>query len=247
MRLRYPLLIAVMACLSLSVSASRERRSLDTNWKFILEDQSMAQGVDFDDASWRTLDVPHDWAIEQPFSKENSSRNAYLPGGIAWYRKSFELAEKDGGKRVELQFDGVYKHAQVWVNGSFVGTQYDGYTSFHFDITDKLIVGEANVIAVRVDNSLQPNCRWYTGSGIYRHVWLNLTDPLHVENWGTFISTPTVTKSEALIRAVTTVTNEMSRPATFSLQTDVLNSQGDVVASVESSKQNVGAGLSFDV
>lgn len=203
----------------------REKQNFNKEWKFILADSSVYETADFDDSNWRHLSLPHDWSIEHDFNKENSGRNAWLPGGIGWYRKQFTLSETYKNKHIEIQFDGVYRHAHVWVNGEHVGNQYDGYTSFYFDISPFLKFGEPNVIAVKVDNSVQPNCRWYTGSGIYRNVWLTVTDPLHVNNWGTYITTPEVFKEEAIVNIETTIENFRGK-VNFSLETSLYNPEG---------------------
>lgn len=171
------------------------------------------------------IELPHDWSVEHGFSKQSSGRNAWLPGGIGWYRKQFILPETYKKKHIEIQFDGVYRHVQVWVNGEHIGNQYDGYTSFYFDISPYLKFGEPNVIAVKVDNSIQPNCRWYSGSGIYRNTWLTISDKLHVNNWGTYITTPEVSKEKAIVNVITTINNFRGK-ASFNLKTTLYNSKG---------------------
>ncbi len=227
-----------LAVVGLAVVAQggRERICLDAGWRFALGEQPLAQAVEYDAAAWRAVDLPHDWSIEQPAGKEYTGSNAWLPGGIGWYRKSFDIPSSDAGRHFELQFDGVYRHAQVWVNGSLVGGQSDGYTSFCFDITPHVRAGARNIVAVRVDNSTMPNCRWYSGSGIYRHVWLTKADPLHVKNWGTFITTPTVAPSEAEIRVVTEIENRREKGTTFVLQTELLDPAGACVARAETER-----------
>jgi beta-galactosidase len=230
----------------LTPAAARERASFDTGWTFRLGDVAGAQAPVFDDADWRTLDLPHDWSVEFDFSQDHAGRNAWLPGGIGWYRKPFTVPAEDNGKYFEIQFDGVYRHSEVWINGKSVGIQYDGYTSFYCDITPHIRFGGRNVIAVRVDNSDVPNCRWYSGSGIYRHVWLTKKDPLHVANRGTFITTPVITDSSAEIHVLTTVGNLRAKRQAFSLETILLSPAGEPVARCES-LQHVGAAESQDV
>ncbi|MGA9637047.1 glycoside hydrolase family 2 TIM barrel-domain containing protein [Flavobacterium sp.] len=186
---------------------SPHKVNFNANWKFSLTDSIKYAAGKFKDKDWQKLNLPHDWSAEADFSKNNSGRNAWLPGGIGWYRKNFSLPESDKGKHIEIQFDGVYKNSKIWVNGFPVGAQHDGYTSFYFDITELLRFGQNNTIAVRVDNSIQPNCRWYSGSGIYRNVWLNVSNPTHILNWGTYVTTPTVSKSEATVVIETTIVN----------------------------------------
>ena len=209
----------------------RIKENFNKDWKFQLADSTVYSSSDFDDSTWRTLELPHDWSREADFSKENSGRNAWLPGGIGWYRKNFSLTESDKNKHIEIQFDGVYRHSQIWVNGEHVGIQYDGYTSFYFDITPFVHFDKENVIAVKVDNSVQPNCRWYSGSGIYRNVWLTVTDPLHVKNWGTYITTPQVSKGKAVVNIKTTLENFRKLPSNATINTEIFNSEGEKITS----------------
>ncbi|VGO20446.1 glycoside hydrolase family 2 TIM barrel-domain containing protein [Pontiella sulfatireligans] len=210
---------------------ARERINFDEDWTFHLGDVPGAEASGFKDGEWRSLALPHDWSVEAEFSQDNAGRNAWLPGGTGWYRKEFLVPAEYSGKHVELQFDGVYRHAEVWVNGKSLGVQYDGYTSFYCDITKHLRFGEENTIAVRVDNSDVPNCRWYSGSGIYRHVWLTKTDPLHVANWGTYITTPEVSGDKAVVNIRTEIENS-GRKAGFELETTLFNGSGKEVAKI---------------
>lgn len=244
---RWGVAVGLLCCvIGQGASAARVRSSFDDGWKFRLADQPMAQQAAFDDSAWRLLDLPHDWSIEFDFSQKNSGRNAWLPGGIGWYRKAFTIPAHERGQRFELQFDGVYRHAQVWVNGVLLGMQYDGYTSFSYDITPHLFYGIENTVAVRVDNSVQPNCRWYSGSGIYRHVWLTKSDPLHVVTWGTAVTTPVVTESVAQVRVKTTIENDRIQGVKCVLETVLLDQKGATVASAET-EQQIGSGLAFEV
>ena len=191
-----------------------EDRISTAQWKFSKGDPQGAQTPEFNDSSWRTLDLPHDWSIEGPFSEDApaAGTGAYLPTGIGWYRKQFALPAATRGKRVALQFDGVYQRSEVWINGTSLGMRPYGFTTFSYDLTPHLKpAGRPNQIAVRVDNSLQPNCRWYTGSGIYRHTWLIITDPIHLAQWGTFVTTPSVSPQSAAIEITTRVVNESDR------------------------------------
>ena len=165
---------------------ARERVNFDKAWKFILADKPEMAQTDYDDSDWRTLDVPHDWAREGDFYVGNPSGagGGALPGGIGWYRKMFEVRSMKED-RYFLEFDGVYMNSTVYVNGQKVGFRPYGYSSFEYDITDYLKEGK-NIVAVKVDNSDQPNSRWYSGCGIYRHVWLTKTNPVHVKHWGVF-------------------------------------------------------------
>ncbi len=227
--------VTMLLCLS-SLSAQQSHRikeSFNNNWLFTLGDSVDYAGYDFDDSNWRPLSLPHDWSIEADFDKELSGRNAFLPGGIAWYRKHFVLPEHFEGKHIELQFDGVYKNASIWINNNPVGTQHDGYTSFYYDVTELLKNGESNTIAVRVDNAIQPNCRWYTGSGIYRNVWLSASNNTHVSNWGTSITTPEVSEKSATINITTAIEN-LDKAKHLTLETVIYNKDGEEVSKTTS-------------
>ncbi len=199
------------------------------NWKFCLNDKAEYCSSNFDDSMWRTLSLPHDWSVEGQFSKDNSGRNAWLPGGKAWYRKTFNVPMEYANKAIQIQFDGIYKNATIWVNGHPVGTQHDGYTSFYYDISELVKPGEQNTIAVKVDNSVQPNCRWYSGSGIYRNVWLNISNKTRIATWGTFITTPTISKDDASIKLDATIEN-LDEAKTLNVVITILNPQGEEVA-----------------
>ena len=181
---RYICLVLVLC--GLTTIQGRQRQNFDADWLFILGDSAQMSQVDYNDSFWRRLDVPHDWAIEGDFYAGNPSGagGGALPGGIGWYRKSFFLPA--GRENVFLEFDGVYMNSTVYVNGQEVGFRPYGYSSFEYDITPFVHEGQ-NVVAVRVDNSDQPNSRWYSGCGIYRHVWLTRTNPIHVKHWGVYI------------------------------------------------------------
>ena len=166
----------------------RERADFNDGWKFQLGDMTEASAPSYDDSGWRELDLPHDWAVEGDFSQDNPSGTGggALPGGIGWYRKTFFAPEDEVGRLWRLDFDGVYMNAEVFVNGESLGVRPYGYISFGYDITDLLKWGEENVVAVRVDNSDQPNSRWYSGCGIYRNVWLTKTGKVRVAPNGVY-------------------------------------------------------------
>ena len=184
------LLILFVALAAVTFRAeAREKINFDKGWRFILADSAQMSLAMYDDSAWRMLNVPHDWAIEGDFSASAPSGNSggALPGGVGWYRKNFEVAAADKGKLFYIDFDGVYMNAKVWINGQLLGQRPYGYSSFRFDLTPHLKFGARNVVAVRVDNSDQPNSRWYSGCGIYRHVWLVKTEKIHVAHWGTHV------------------------------------------------------------
>lgn len=185
--------------------------NFDTSWKFYLGDDSLASAAKFNDNKWRTLCLPHDWSIEQNIDKEAPAGNdgGYYPTGIGWYRKNFKLPTSyRKGDKVQLYFEGVYMNSSVYVNGKLVGGHPYGYTSFYCDITDAVLLGKNNVVAVRVDNAQQKNCRWYSGSGIYRHVKLICSSPVHISNWGVNIQTKQLSASQATVVVSAKVKNE---------------------------------------
>ena len=174
---------------ALTTLQARERQNFDAGWLFLLADSAQMSDADYQDSWWRRLDVPHDWAIEGDFYVSNPSgaSGGALPGGVGWYRKHFSINQETiTNNRYFLEFDGVYMNSTVYVNGQKAGFRPYGYSSFEYDITPYVHEGD-NVVAVRVDNSDQPNSRWYSGCGIYRHVWLTKTHPIHVRHWGVFV------------------------------------------------------------
>jgi len=235
-------LIAVFASfLPVSMSAAngnspRQILAADAGWKFLLGDPKGAEALSFADASWRTVDLPHDWSIESKPDKDSSggSGEGFFPGGIGWYRKTFRAPANWKGKRVSIEFDGVYRDATVYLNGHKLGTHPYGYTAFTFDLTPDLDYSGANVLAVRVDNSAQPNSRWYSGSGIYRHVRVVVTEPTHVAQWGVFVTTPEATSTAAKISIRTRVANESSSAVTATVETTLLEKTGKKVGSAQS-------------
>lgn len=169
--------------------SSRSRTNFNKNWKFFLGDEPTAKSPAYNDAKWRKLTLPHDWSIEGKFDEKNPAKpeGGGLPTGIGWYRKDFIAPSNFKNRLINIEFDGVYKNSEVWVNGHFLGKRPYGYSSFSYEIGKYLKVGK-NTIAVKVDNSAQPDSRWYSGSGIYRNVWLTSTAKVAVENWGTFVT-----------------------------------------------------------
>lgn len=210
--------------------------SFDRDWRFHLGDVPEARQPGYADSAWRTLDLPHDWSIEGTFSKDNPAgfSGGALPGGIGWYRKTFRLPASDKSLHLFVDFDGVYMNSQVWINGHLLGLRPYGYSSFRYELTPYLHFGsEPNVISVRVDNSQQPNSRWYSGSGIYRNVWLVRTSDVHVAHWGTFVQTPSVSHAEAHIAVETQVQNQSDRMQDVLLKTLIADPQGKVVQTME--------------
>jgi beta-galactosidase len=211
-------------------NSERERLSLDFNWKFQLGDQNSAEKISFDDSNWRILDLPHNWSIEGKYDENEptGSSGGYLPTGIGWYRRSIEISENDLKKKIFIEFDGIYMNSDVWINEHHLGNYPFGYTSFHYELTPYLKTGK-NIIAVRVDNSPQPNTRWYSGSGIYRHVWLTKKHQLHIAYWGVYVTTPVVTSDSAIVEVNTSISNRTGKDQNFFLESILKNSDGVVI------------------
>lgn len=235
------------ACSSVSVSP-REKICFNDNWSFSLSDNPKASETDFNDKEWRVLNLPHDWAIEGDFSKDNPSGTGggALPGGTGWYRKTFVPGNEDSDKIIRIDFDGIYMNSEVFINGQSLGKRPYGYISFGYDITPYLKWNEKNVIAVRVDNSEQPNSRWYSGCGIYRNVWLTKTNPVHVDEWGTYVTTSEISNNNATLNIVTTVQNSGKNNETVTLKSILNDMDGSIVAETESSV-SVVAGQKSDI
>src|SRR5690349_1065491 len=207
--------------------------SFNQDWRFHLGDVSNAQDAGFDDSQWRQLDLPHDWSIEGEFSENapSGTGGGALPGGLGWYRKTFTVPLTSKGKKIFIEFDGVYRNSEVWINGEYLGKRPYGYSTFEYELTPHLIYGGGpNVIAVKVDNSQQPNSRWYSGSGIYRNVWLTTLDPVHVEHWGTCVTTPEVNASSATVVIKTQVDNGSNSTTPVNLTTIIQDASGREVA-----------------
>lgn len=253
--MKYFSLIGILACaaailFSCSEPTANVRNTEDFNsdWKFALGDFPDASQPVFDDGSWRTLDLPHDWSIEGSFSPNHpaGTGGGALPGGIGWYRKTFEVPAADSTKKIFIHFDGVYRNAEVWINGQYLGKRPYGYSSFRYELTPWLNFGGKNILAVKVDNSKQPNSRWYSGSGIYRNVWLVKTGKIHVDLWGTYITTPRVTKESAHIVIRTTVKNASAADQTVTLRTMVFSPEGKKISTLKT-ETTIPAGSTGEV
>jgi len=220
-----------------TINRIRIENSFNHDWKFHLGDVDHAQDRLFDDSNWRTLSLPHDWSIEGDFSPDHPATpgGGALPGGVGWYRKSFRIADSLKVKMIFIEFDGIYMNSDVWINEFHLGNRPNGYISFRYEITPYLRKGNLeNVIAVRVDNSRQPNSRWYSGSGIYRNVRLVAVDPVHVDHWGTFVTTPDVADQSAAVEIRSTVRNGSDGDRKIVIRTELFNHAGQSVTSAAS-------------
>ncbi|HQE35289.1 MAG TPA: glycoside hydrolase family 2 TIM barrel-domain containing protein, partial [Flavobacterium alvei] len=212
------------------------------NWNFKLGDYPKAINANFSTADWRSLQLPHDWSIEGAFNKDNPTKQAqgFLPAGKGWYRKVFTVPANWKNKTVSVEFDGVFKNSEVFINGHSLGIRPNGYISFSYELSQYLNFGKQNIIAVKVDNDAQPNSRWYTGSGIYRNVRLVASEKLHVAKWGTYVTTPEVSEAKASVHLEVTVENKTNVEKEFQLVTSILDANNKEVAKA-STTEKIGA------
>jgi beta-galactosidase len=234
------LLLGAAACLGTSVP-------FDNDWRFFKGDAKGAEQAGFNDAGWQEVRLPHDWSIAGPFDEENPAggAGAFLPSGVGWYRKKFTLPKEDAGCRVWIEFDGVMANSDVWINGCLLGHRPNGYVSFDYDMTTHLhFDGRQNVLAVRADTSAQPASRWYAGAGIYRHVRLLVLNPVHLDAWGIFITTPEVTPERAVVRAQFTIVNQSETPRSVAVDLAISDAGGRVIQTVKSSPESAPPGSS---
>ncbi|TXK44854.1 DUF4982 domain-containing protein [Pontibacter qinzhouensis] len=230
----------LLICLPGYATAQQVRKEVLFNdgWTFHKGDVANGETVDFDDNNWRKVDLPHDWSIEGPFSQEWASGTGYLPGGIGWYRKTFELTPDQRSKILFLYFDGVYKNSEVWINGHYLGKRPNGYTPFYYELTQHLNKKGKNTISVKVDHTKFADSRWYPGSGIYRNVYLMAVEPVHINVWGVTFTTPEVSKTNASAQVVVSLTNKSKKAAEIEVRTELRDKQGKTVAD---SRQKVRA------
>jgi beta-galactosidase len=235
--------LAVLSALFLLINGFSQTTLFDADWRFFRGGVQGAEMPGFNDSKWRKIDLPHDWSIEDlpgtqgPFDPNAISQvsGGFTVGGTGWYRKTFKIGAEQKNKRILIQFDGVYMNADFWLNGEYLGAHPYGYTSFWFDLTDKIKFGEKNTIIVQVKNEGQ-NSRWYSGSGIFRHVWLKMLDPVHVSPWGVYIKIAGLNTSWALVNIRTKVNNENAKALQVKLITTIINSKGVDVAKIESQR-----------
>jgi len=221
-------------------TASNPRRviNFDASWKFFQGDIAAAKSSDYNDKDWRSLNLPHDWSIEGRYDTiyHTDWQSGYLPAGIGWYRKSFNWDKVEPGKKISLIFDGIYMNSDVWINGHLLGHRPNGYLGLDYDITGYLKKG-TNLVAVRVDNSKPLSARWYTGAGIYRHVWLKITNQLYINDEDNTITTPLVTKDSAHVLANTTITNKSGSEQTVALEIKLTDHAGKQITVARSVKK----------
>lgn len=213
--------------------------NINKDWKFQEGELTGAELPEFDDTGWNKVDVPHDWRIHEERNKDNMPNNGFLPNGIGWYRKVLDIKTEYSGSRIYVEFDGVFRNCTVWVNGKKAGSHLSGYTGFVLDITNLVdIHSSRNVLAVLVDNltptpgseSIGSEGWWYEGYGIYRHVKLIVTNPIHISTWGTFVYTESVSEKSAVVKVKTSITNNTDNPMDLVMNTNVFNPNGKQVA-----------------
>ncbi len=270
-----PLLLFCLCTVSLADTGGRERISLDRGWRFALghaadADKDFGHGTrdfsyfaksgygdgpanpKFDDRAWRVLDVPHDWAIELPFDARGTKNHGYRAIGyrfpensIGWYRKTFFIPKTDLGRRVVVEFDGVHRDARVWVNGFYLGDHHSGYTGFQYDVTDYLNYGGDNLLVVRADASMEEGW-FYEGAGIYRHAWLNKTAPVHVAQYGTFVTTE-IKDKQAIVTVSTRILNESRQPVVVEVSHAIIDSASQVQAEAQPRTLELAAGATGEL
>ncbi|MDD2257118.1 MAG: glycoside hydrolase family 2 TIM barrel-domain containing protein [Bacteroidales bacterium] len=228
-------IMGIGTLVSLNAQSNRIELSLDKEWSFYLGDDSAAIQPSFNDTDWRKLDVPHDWSIEGEYNRLHPTGRGggYLPAGIGWYRKQLHVPDAAKGKRLFIEFDGVMANSDVWVNGTHLGHRPYGYSAFQYELTRLVKTGQTNILTVRVDNSKQPASRWYAGAGIYRHVRLICVNPIHMEHWGHFVTTPEVTDKKAIVAIEANVKNQSNKTAKLTVQTIVTAPDGKTFTSPE--------------
>ncbi len=204
--------------------------NINDGWSFILEDKKEAQVATFDDSKWRKVDLPHDWSVKGQLSPALASATGYLPGGIGWYRKSISIPVNKNGEKIYIYFEGVYNRSEVYINGQLLGKRPNGYISFMYDATPYVKYGQENIIAVRVDHSLSADSRWYTGSGIYRDVWLVYANPIHIAQWGQYAYSE-VKGNKGILHVVVEVENGSKASGTVTIVNELYDSNGKKVAS----------------
>ena len=214
----------------------------NNNWRFNLSDVKEGSSSTLDDSKWRKLDLPHDWSVEGTLSPDKASCTGYLPGGIGWYRKTFTVPDSEKNKKVYIYFEGVYNHSEVFINGTSVGKRQNGYISFMFDLTPHLKIGQENLLSVRVDHSLEKDSRWYSGSGIYRDVYMVYASPVHLDLWGVYFKANNINPKKADVSVETTISNEQTTASTVQIVNEIVDPLSGKVVATATKKQALEAG-----
>ena len=231
----------------------RSRENFNQNWQFnrfgvhperegkYIDEPTGLESINYNDKKWRKLNLPHDWGIEGPFRNDLENNTGLLPWkGIGWYRKHFIVPESDKGKQLFIDFDGAMANAKVWLNGQYVGEWPYGYTSFRFNLTPYVKFGEENVISVRLDTE-NLDSRWYPGAGIYRNVWLVKTNPVHIDHWGIYLTTPVITEKEAFVDLQIKINNKDRVSSDVTVQTIILNPKNEKITESKTNSATIPA------
>lgn len=222
--------IFIFSCLSaFSQISFGDSKKINDSWKFNLQDTPEAKNIVYNDSNWQSVNLPHDWSVKGQFSPTLASCTAYLPGGIGWYRKNINIPKSKSGEKVYFYFEGVYNRSEIFINGHSLGKRPNGYISFAYDATPFVKYGEDNIIAVRVDHSQSADSRWYTGSGIYRNVWLVYANPVHIAQWGVY-AYPEVNKTTGILNIEVALENGSSSKANLTIVNELLARDGKIVA-----------------
>ena len=201
---------------------------INLDWKFILQDTENGQQTSLNDGNWKTVDLPHDWSVKQQLSQTLASATGYLPGGTGWYRKQLYVPKENKGEKVYLYFEGVYNRSEVFVNGKSLGKRPNGYISFMYDATPYIKYGEDNLVAVRVDHSQSADSRWYTGSGIYRNVWIIYANPVHIAQWGVY-AYPEKLKKGYQFNVEVNIENGLSESSTLTIKNELFDKNNKLI------------------
>lgn len=233
MRITKVFFIVVLCLLSTSILYGQvsfgQPEKINASWKFSLSDEKDAQQKEYNDSKWKTLNLPHDWSVQGQLSPTLASATGFLPGGIGWYRKTLNIPETKQGQKLYLYFEGVYNRSEVYINGHLLGKRPNGYISFMYDVSPYVEYGKDNVIAVRVDHSKSADSRWYTGSGIYRNVWLVSANPIHIAQWGVY-TYPEISKGKGTLNIEVEVENTTSSPSSLTVVNELLSRDNKTVA-----------------
>ena len=227
------LLIIALSCLTASLHAQvsfGKSEKINDNWKFTLENAPEASSVNIDDSQWRQVDLPHDWSVKGQLSPSLASCTGFLPGGSGWYRKSILIPETKKSEKVYLYFEGVYNRSEVYINGKLLGKRPNGYISFMYDATPYVEFGKENIIAVHADHTQSADSRWYTGSGIYRDVYLVYANQVHIAQWGVFVYPTKTNAKQATVNVDVEITNNTKADSKLLITNELLNREGKIVA-----------------
>lgn len=232
-RILYVLMIAtIISCGNNKENQPRTTLNFDNDWYFTLNDSTNLFVEPQTNNLWKRISIPHDWSIEHELSEKNPSgnRGAFAVGGIGWYKKTFEIPVDQIKKNIILLFEGIYKDADIWINDQHVVFHKHGYLSFNIDITSYIKFGSTNTILIKVDNTNLPHDRWYSGCGIYRHVWINYVSDIHIPIWGPYITTPEISKEKAVVKINTTITDKSNQFKEVRIETSIANHKGEIQA-----------------